>query len=160
MPLEEKYERLLEQYMLYQLTNYSLIKELDATDKYYDLLVKVNKKMLPSMLRVAFKAIKTLAPSKAFNKLIDDFVYTLQMNLPLANVEVDKSSENEAIIQVNNCPALKKMKEIAKKTDLNIDPTEMCRFEGRMFKELADDMGVNLKSDTLKDGCKLTAIIK
>ena len=44
MPLEERYDRLLEQYMLYQLTNYSLIKKLDATNQYYDLLVKVNKK--------------------------------------------------------------------------------------------------------------------
>jgi hypothetical protein len=67
MPLKEKYDRLLDQYLLYQITNYALIKDLGATDKYYDLLVNVNRKMLPSYLRVAFKAIKTLAPTKAFN---------------------------------------------------------------------------------------------
>jgi hypothetical protein len=159
MPLEERYDRLLEQYMLYQLTNYTLIKELDATDQYYDFLVKVNKKMLPSMLRVAFKAMKTLAPSKVFNRLVDDFVYTLQMYLPLKNVEV-KQKDSEATIKVNNCPALKKMRGIVKKTGLKVDPTEMCRFEGRMFQELADDLGVNLISQAQKDGCKLTAIQK
>jgi len=160
MPLEEKYDRLLEQYLLYQLTNYTLIKELGATDKYYDLLVKVNKKMLPSLLRVAFKAIKTLAPSRAFNQLVDDFTYTLQMYLPLANVEVDRSSESEAIIKVNNCPALRKMKEIVEKTGLGIDPVELCELEGRMFRELADDMGVNLTSQVQKNGCSLTAVLK
>jgi hypothetical protein len=159
MPLKEKYDKLLEQYLLYQLTNYTLIKELDATDKYYDLLVKVNKKMLPSMLRVALKAMKTLAPTKAFNQLFDNFIYTLQMYLPIANVEVEKMG-SEASVQVYNCPALKKMKEIAKKTGLNINPNEMCRFEGRMFQELADDLGVNLESQVQKDGCKLIMVMK
>lgn len=160
MPLEEKYDRLLEQYLLYQLTNYTLIKELGTTNKYYNLLVKVNKKMLPSLLRMAFKAIKTVAPLQAFNQLLDDFLYTLQMYLPLANIEVGRSSDSEAVIKVDNCPALKRMKELVKKTGLHIDPTELCAFEGRMFRELAEDLGVDLRSQIQKDGCMLTASLR
>ena len=111
------------------------------------------------MLRVTFKAMKTLTPTKAFNRLVDDFVYTLQMYLPLANVEVEQK-DSEASIKVNNCPALNKMKEIVKKTGLKVDPTEMCKFEGRMFEELADDMGVDLTSQVQENGCKLTVGMK
>ena len=159
MPLKERYDRLLEQYLLYQLTNYALIKELGATDDYYNLLVMVNWKMLPSLLLAAFKTIKTLAPSMAFNQLVDDFVYTLQMYLPLSNVTIERTG-SEAVIVVNDCPALKMMKEIVEKTGLNIDPTEMCEFEGRMFHELAEEMGVDLTSQLQKNGCRLVAALK
>ncbi len=157
MPLEEKYDRLLEQYLLYQITNYALLKELGATEKYYDLLVKVNRKMLPSYLPVAFKVVKTTLPSKAFKHLVNDFAYASQMSLPLSNIEVNKISEREAVIRVKNCPALKRMKKIVKETGLDVDPVALCALEARMFRELARDLGVNLTTQVEKNGCALTA---
>ena len=157
MSLEEKYRRLLDQYLLYQITNYALVKELGATERYYNLLVKVNKKMLPSYLPVAFKVIKTVAPSKAFKQLVDDFMYAAQMSLPLSNIELNKISDREALIRVNNCPALERMKELVKKTGLDVNPVELCSLEARMFRELAKDLGVDLATQVEKNGCSLTA---
>ncbi len=116
--------------------------------------------MLPSLLRVAFRAMKTLAPTKAFNSLVDDFAHTSQMYLPLTNIKVDKISDREATITVDNCPARKRMRALIEKTGLDVDPVELCALEGRMFRELAKDLGVDLEAQVQKDGCLLRAILK
>jgi len=160
MSLEEKYNRLLDQYLLYQITNYALVEELGATEKYYDLLVKVNKKMLPRYLPIAFKMIKTAAPSKSFKHLVDDFMYASQIALPLSNIELNKISDREAVIRVKNCPALKRMKELVKRTGLDVNPVELCVLEARMFRELSKDLGVDLTTQVEKNGCSLTARLR
>jgi hypothetical protein len=82
------------------------------------------------------------------------------MSLPIANIEVNKVSDREAVIRVKNCPALKRMDELVKKTGLDVDPVVLCALEGRMFRELAKDLGVDLKAQVQKDGCSLTAVLR
>jgi len=48
MPLEERYDKLLDQYMQTELMNSALHKELGTMNKLNDTMLKVWKKMLPS----------------------------------------------------------------------------------------------------------------
>ena len=62
MPLEEKYDKILDEYILSDVINYAFHKELGVVNKYHDFYVKVQKKMLPSFLGTAFKMFKAVAP--------------------------------------------------------------------------------------------------
>ena len=62
MSIEERYDRLLDDYLLDVATDYAVLKELGGVDKQLDLSVKIQKKMLPKILGSAvFKLLKVLA---------------------------------------------------------------------------------------------------
>ena len=66
MPVEEKYDRLLDDYLLGLATDYVVLKEQGVVDKSIDLWVKVQKKMLPSFLGMAvFKVLKAISPRQS-----------------------------------------------------------------------------------------------
>ena len=69
MPLEEKYDRLLDDYLLTIATSYVLHKELGVVDKCLDLSVKVQKKMLPSVIGIAFKVLRAITLVKRLSRL-------------------------------------------------------------------------------------------
>ena len=71
MPLEEKYNRLLDDYLLTIAMWNAFSKELGAVEKSRDLWVKVQKNMLPSVLGIAFKVLKAITPGRAFKQVVD-----------------------------------------------------------------------------------------
>ena len=86
MPLEEKYNKLLDDYLLANAVGYALHKELDVVVQSNDLWVQVQKKLFPSVLGVAFKVLKTISPGKAFKQVTNQYVYSLQRFIPISNI--------------------------------------------------------------------------
>ena len=153
MPLEERYDKLFDQYVLTEAMNYALHKELGVVDKYIDLSVKVWKKMMPSHLGTAFKALKAIAPGKAFKQISDQTVYTRQMLIPPSNIELTMVSDREATVRTKNCPVLKKMRDVVKKAGLDIDPKFMCEMDARIIPEVVKGFGVDLTMELEENGC-------
>ena len=58
MPLEEKYDKLLDSYLLNNAINYAFHKELGVISKHTDFYTKVQEKLVPSYLGTAFKMFK------------------------------------------------------------------------------------------------------
>ena len=100
MPLEEKYDRLLDAYYLNIATLYALHKELGVGDKCIDWSVKVQKKMVPSVWGAAFKLLKTISPGKAFSQVVDQYVYMMQTTQPLSSIELTKVSDREVTVRI------------------------------------------------------------
>jgi len=121
MPLEEKHDKLLDQYVLSELMSYALHKELGTMDKRNDMMLKVWKRMLPSYMGIALKVMKTVAPGKTFKKIVDGFVSFSQVMVPLSNIELTWVSDREAVMRTKNCPFLVRGKELAKKAGLDLD---------------------------------------
>lgn len=153
MPIEEKYEKLLDQWILGDAKNFAFHKELGVLDKYDDFSSKVAKNMIPSILGVGFKVFKAVTPSRAFKQVVKQLVYIMQFNMPLANIEIAMDSEREATLIANNCPKLKRTRELVEKAGLNIDPVAMCAREGKRLKEYGEWFGVDMKVQCQKDGC-------
>lgn len=116
MPLEEKYNKLLDDYLLANAVGYALHKELDVVDQSNDLWVQVQKKLFPSVLGVAFKVLKTISPGKAFKQVTNQYVYSLQRFIPISNIEVTMISDREAAVRITNCPVLKRQKSSTEKS--------------------------------------------
>lgn len=107
MPVEEKHNRLLDEYVLIWALNHALIKETGIEDKVRDLYAGVAKDMLPSVLSVVYKVLKAISPGTAFKQVTDQFVYTLQeYNIPLSNIELVREADREASVRIKNCPIL------------------------------------------------------
>jgi len=156
MPLEEKYDTLLDNYILTIATDYAFCKELGVLDKYFDLSVRVRKKMLPSLLGAAFKMFKAIAPSKAFKQIANRYVYSQQTFLPLSNIELTWISDREILARVRDCPSLKRIRKLLKKVDLDIDPRFHCEMETKVVLELAKEVGMNVTMNLEENGCVIT----
>ena len=154
MPLEEKYDSLLDSFILTMATDYALFRELGELDKYYDFSVEVRKRMLPSLLGSAFKLFRAVAPSKAIKQVIDQYVYTQQTYLPMSNIELDWVSDREVIGRIRRCPSLKRLRRIVKKAGLDIDPRFHCEMEAKTLVELAKEFGVEATMELERDGCR------
>jgi len=160
MPLEEKYDRLLDAYCLNMATFHSLHKELGAVDKCIDWSVKVQKKMFPSFVGVAFKALKAISPGKAFSQVSDQYVYTIQRFIPLSNIELTKVSDREVTVRIKNCPVLGRMRDIVKKAGLDLDPKFICELDPKINREVAKEFGVDLTCKLEENGCINTAKLR
>ena len=64
MSLEEKYDKLYDQYVLTDVIAAAFIMEKGLTDEYIDYGAKAMKKMMPSLMGSVFKLIKILSPEK------------------------------------------------------------------------------------------------
>ena len=160
MPVEEKHDKLLDQYILSELMNYSLHKEMGTMDKRNAMMLKVWKRMLPSMMGVALKVMKTVAPGKTFKKMVDGFVSFSQMMVPLSNIEVTWVSDREAVMRTKNCPQLLRGRELAKKADLDIDPKEICRNDSEVMPEMLEEFGMDITMELEENGCAIRAKLK
>lgn len=160
MPLQEKYDRLLESYVLGWIRDTVLHKELGAVDKCTDLTVRMQKKMIPSTLGPASRMLKTIAPGRTFKQLTEQYVYTMQGMTPLSNIELSWVSDREAVVNVKNCPVLQKIKELVKKTGANVDPKEPCETESQINKEIVKEFGIDLAWEHTENGCRCTAKLK
>jgi len=160
MPLEEKYDKLLDQYMQTELLNYALHKELGTMDKRNDMMLKVWKKMLPSYMGIALKVMKTVAPGTTFKKLVNGFVSFNQVMIPLSNIELTWVSDREVVMRTKNCPFLVRGKELAKKAGLDLDPKEICRNDSKVMPEMFEEFGIELTMELEENGCRATAKLK
>jgi len=160
MPLEEKHDKLLDQYMLSELMSYALHKELGTMDKRNDMMLKVWKKMLPSLMGIALKMMKTIAPVTTFKKIVDGFVSFGQVTIPLSNIELTWVSDREAVIRFKNCPFLVRGKELAKKAGLDIDPKEICKNDQTYMPRMFEEWGIDVTMELEENGCRATAKLK
>ena len=160
MPLEEKYDKLLDGYLLVVATDYALHKELGVIDKSNDLSVKVQKKMFPSVLGMAFKVLKAISPGKAFKQVTDQYVYSIQRFIPLSNIELTMVSNREASVRIKNCPVLKRQRDLVKKAGLDLDPRFICEMDAKINPEVAKEFGVDLTLELEENGCITTAKLK
>lgn len=160
MLLEKRYDRLYDNLMQLAAITHTLAKDLGTIDKYIDLSVDVQKKMLPGFLGMtAFKALKTIAPGRAFDQLNDQFIYAMQRTHPLSEIELTKVSDRVAIIRINNCPVVKKFRDVVEKTELNIDPRFMCETETKILPKIIKEFGIDLVLELEENGCVLNAKI-
>jgi len=165
MPLEEKYNKLLDEYILDAAIGYALFKELGVDkelglDKSVDLSVKVNKKMLPSSLGIALKVLKAITPGKTFKQVTDQFLYWGQTWHPLSTLEETKVSDREAVVIIKNCVLLKRMRDTVKKAGLDIDPKIICERDAKYFPKLFKEFGVDATWELEENGCRCTAKLK
>jgi len=160
MPLEEKYDKLLDQYMQTELMNYALHKELGTMDKRNDMMLKVWKKMLPSYMGIALKVMKTVAPGTTFKKIVNGFVSFNQVMIPLSNIELTWVSDREVVMRTKNCPFLVRGRELAKKAGLDIDPKEICRNDSKTMPEMFEQFGIEVTMELEENGCRATAKLK
>jgi len=160
MPLQEKYDRLLDNYLLAIATDYALHKELGVVDKCNDLSVKVQKNMLPSILGMAFKMLKAIAPGKAFKQVANQYVYTQQTFIPLSNIEFNVVSDRASIVRIKNCPVLRRLEGLVKKAGLDLEPRFLCEMDAKIFPRVAKEFGVDLTIALEKNGCITTAKLR
>jgi len=160
MPVEEKHDKLLDQYILSELMNYALHKEMGTLDKRNAMMSKVYKRMLPSLMGVALKVMKTIAPGKTFKKMTDGFVSLRQTMVPLSNIEVTWVSDREGLMRTKNCPQLIRGRELAKKAGLDIDPKEICRNDSKTMPEMLEQFGIVATMELEENGCVVRAKLK
>jgi len=160
MPLQEKYDRLLDTYLLAVAAGYALNKELGVVDKSNDMWVKVQKNMLPSFLGIGLKMMKAIAPGKAFKQIANQYVYTQQAFIPLSNIEFNFVSDRESTVRIKNCPVLRRFEGLVKKAGLDIDPRSICEMDAKIMPEVAKEFEVALTFKLEEDGCKTTAKLK
>ena len=159
MPLQEKYDRLLQNYLLGGLMDGVLHKELGAVDKYNKLSVEMQKKMAPSFLGPTFKLLKTIAPGRSFKQLVEQYVYMMETTIPLSNLDLSWVSDREAVVTVKNCPIRQKMEELVKKTGVKVDAKEFCEMESQLNVDVVKGFGIGLDWQHTENGCKWTAKI-
>jgi hypothetical protein len=160
MPVEEKHDKLLDQYILSELMNYALHKEMGTLDKRNAMMSKVYKKMLPSLLGVALKVMKTITPGRTFKNIVNGFVSYSQSTNPLSNLEVTWVSDREALIRTRDCVELQRMRDMAKKAGLDLDPKEICENDSKIMPEMFEEFGVEVTIELEKNGCAARAKLK
>ncbi|MFX0204194.1 MAG: hypothetical protein ACFFCW_49485 [Candidatus Hodarchaeota archaeon] len=157
MSLQEKYDSLLESFIMTMAIDYALFEELGEDDRYLDMHVKVRKRMLPNLLGAAFKLFKMVSPKRAVEQVIKKYAYTQQMYLTKTNIEIRWNSKGKVIGRIRNCPNLSKLKDILKKAGLDIDPRFHCEIELKVLKELAKEFGLDAYVEMEEKGCQFTA---
>ena len=160
MSIEEKYDMLLDQYALNAVMNFALHKEAGTMDKRNDMMLKVWKKMLPRLAGTTIKVMKTIVPGRTFRNLVNGFVSYSQSTNPLSNLEVTWVSDREALIRTKDCVELQKMRDMAKKADLDLDPKEICENDSKIMPKMFEEFGVEVTIELEENGCVARAKLK
>ena len=151
MPVEEKYDKIYDQYILTDVIAMAFVKEMGLTDKYLEYSLKVYKKMMPSLMGSAFKFIKMLAPGRAFKKFVEGLFKDGQVTEPLSTTEIVSLSDREAVIKYKNSVMLKKYRDVIKKTGLKLDLKEYWELFNEAGKEMVEDFGFDMTSHIEED---------
>jgi len=146
MSLEEKYDKLYDQYILTDVIAIAFVKEKGLIDEYFGYSMKVYKKMMPSLLGSAFKLIKMLAPGRAFKRFVEDLIREGQVMEPLPNIEIISLSDQEAVFKYKDSVMLKKYKDIMKKSGLKLDLNEYWELFNESGKDMIKDLGFDMTS--------------
>ena len=158
MPIEEKYDKLYDQYVLTDVIAMAFVKEMGLTDQYIEFSFKVMKKMMPSLMGSAFKFMKMLAPGRAFKMFAQGIYQDSQITEPLANVEMTSLSDREAIIKTTKSVMLKKYRDILKKSGLTLDMKEYFELMNEAGKGMAKDFGFDMTIDTSQIDADATTV--
>ncbi len=158
--MKEKYEKLLDKYLLIRATTLALHKELGSVDEYIESLTKTQKNMVPSFPAAAYKLLKTVARGTAFSKFMDQQIYEMQVDMPLSNIEVNRVSDSEVTYRIKDCPHLKRKAELIKKACLNVDAKEMCEVEPKVMSGMAKGFGIDVAWRPEENGCLWTVKLK
>ena len=159
MPLEEKYDKIMDMMITLYAQTYAFNKEQGTVDKWLDHYVQVQNKMMPSYMGAVMKLFKTLTPGRTFKQAVNQFMYVFQMEQPLSSLELSWISDREAAIRVKNCHFLRRSKEIIKKIGLYIDPKEICELENRAHTHpdhMSKKMGMDVYCTPEENGCTWT----
>ena len=148
MSLEEKYDKLYDQYVMTDVIAMAFIKEKGLTDEYWGYTMKVYKKMMPTIMGYAFKFIKTLSPGRAFKMFVEGVLKDGQVTEPLSNTELVSLSDREAVIKTKNSVMLKKYRDIIKKTGVKLDLKEYFELFPESGKEMIKEFGFDMIMDT------------
>ena len=163
MPLEEKYDKLMDFFALYYVASYAFNKEQGTVDKWPDYLAKVMGKMMPSLMGPMVKVMKVVSPGRTFKQAINQFMYMSQMEQPLSDLELSWVTDREAVVRYKNCDFLRRLREVVKQAGFNIDPREVCRSEIAMHvspEHPTKKFGIDLACELEENGCKWTMKLK
>lgn len=134
------------------------LEEQGVVDKAIEMIVSREKKRLPSFLGIAaYNFLKAISPGRAFKQVVDQFVYSLQNILPLSSMEVTYVSDRESIVSNENCPLLKRTRELVSQTGLNVDPKFLCKYHTRQIPDLVKEFGLDVTSKLEENGYAFTA---
>ena len=151
--IEEKYKKLIDQYILGEVINFTFLKEKGLQEEFFEFQINAIKNMIPSYLGGTFKLFKTLSRGRAFKQIINQLINTVQTVTPLSEIEVDMVSDTEAVLTVKNCSHKRKMGEIASKAGLDLHPMAFCGMEARNFPEYLKEFGVEMNVQLVENGC-------
>jgi hypothetical protein len=141
MSMEEKYDKLYDQFVVTDVIALDFIKEMGLTEKFMDHQMKVFKKSMPSMMGPVFKLIKMLAPGRTFKMFVKENLKGLQVLEPLSSIELVSFSDREVVIKQKNSVLVKKYRDIIKKMGLKLDIMEMYEITNASWKEMLKDFG-------------------
>ena len=158
MSMEEKYDKLYDNYVLTDAIALAFIKEMGLIEKFMDHQMKVFKKSIPSMMGPVFKLIKMLAPGRTFKMLVRENLRELQVLEPQSSIELVSLSDREAVIKQKNSVLVKKYRDIIKKTGLKLDFKEMLEITSKAWKEMLLDFG--FEYDEHCEGDTITTTVK
>jgi hypothetical protein len=116
--------------------------------------------MVPSLPAATYKLLKAVAPGTAFNQLMDQEIYQMQMDMPLSNIEVNRVSGREVTMRIKDCPNLKRKGELIKKAGLGVGPKELCEIEPKVMRGMAEDFGIDVAWQSEENGCLWTVKLK
>lgn len=157
MPIEEKYDRLLDDYVQSAAVTQAFLEKIGAVDKRLDLYVEVQKKTLPSAIGIAYKVLKAISPGRAFGQVVDRFRYWGQTFFPLPTMQFGQVSDRETVGGITNCVMLKKAREQVKKAGLDIDPKFICKYDQKWLPAFFKEFGIGMTWELEENGCKFTA---
>ena len=160
MPLEEKYNNLLDDYLLGLATSYILLEEQGVVDKAIEMIVNREKKRLPSSLGIAaYNVLKAISPGRALKQVVDQFVYSMQDILPLSSMGLNYVSDREVIVSVENCPLLGRIRELTAQTDLDVDSKFLCKYHTGQIPDLVKGFGIDVTTKLEENGCAFTVTL-
>lgn len=68
-------------------------------------------------------------------------------------MEVTYVSDREAVMSNKNCPVLKRMRDLAEKTDLDVYPKFICEYHRKYLPELLREFGIDVTCKLEENGC-------
>ena len=163
MPLEEKYERLLNQMTLVWAEAYDFNKKQGTTDEWLNYMANVEKKLLPfttGLGKVFFRFIKKVAPGKTFKQAVAKVLYDQQKWHQYSNLELSWISDREAIWKVKDCPFIKRYEDLIKKAGFDITPKFICENDMKFMSKVFKEYGVDLTYKIEENGCQTRIKLK
>ena len=159
MPLEQKYDTILDMYILETAISYAFHKEQGTVDKWLDYTLEAYRGYMGPM----FKMMKTLAPGKTFKQAANQLMYMQQIMQPLSEIEVSWVSDREAVMRFKNCEILRRSRELVKKAGLDIDPRFFCEIDAYRHahpRHPLKELGIDLTCELEENGCEWTFKLK
>lgn len=155
IPIEERYDRLLDAMALSTMISYALAQEVGAVDKLNDLNVLAMKKMMPSYLSLGLKVMRMLAPGKTFEKVLENFGAYGQTYHSVSDIDATQVSDREVVVNIN-CKMFKRMRDTVQKIGLDIDPRIWCKAESYIYPNFMSEFGLDVTHEVTANGCQFT----